>query len=75
MRSMVSLTVSGMALALALSACSPSKDAEPKPVTTERLLNAAAEPENWLTHGGTYPQMQAVCSGLHPQRNSALDCP
>ena len=23
-------------------------------VTTERLVNASAEPHNWLTHGGTY---------------------
>lgn len=32
-------------------------------VTTARLVNAASEPQNWLTHGGTYAE----------QRYSAID--
>ncbi len=44
--------------AAALASCGTA-DADTKPaaadgVTTARLLNAAAEPHNWLTHGGTY---------------------
>ena len=54
MRSVVSLAVSGISLALILSACSPASDTKTGPVTTDRLLNAAAEPQNWMTHGGTY---------------------
>ena len=54
MRAHISLSVSGLALGLALAACSPSKDTDAGPVTTARLMNAASEPQNWMTHGGTY---------------------
>ncbi len=46
--------------ALLLAACGSGSDrATPPPdfsraITTERLANAASEPHNWLTHGGTY---------------------
>ncbi|MCY3759623.1 MAG: PQQ-dependent dehydrogenase, methanol/ethanol family [Gemmatimonadetes bacterium] len=37
--------------ALALTAAAPSEASE---IDAQRLVNAAAEPENWLTYGGTY---------------------
>ncbi|MBV7256721.1 PQQ-dependent dehydrogenase, methanol/ethanol family [Pacificimonas sp. WHA3] len=45
-----------------MSACAPEDRApENRPaadVTDERLLNAAAEPGSWLTHGGTYEEQR-----------------
>ncbi len=55
MRAKALLSVSIVALALA--ACSAGKqDSAPaaEAVTGARLLNASSEPQNWLTHGGTY---------------------
>lgn len=53
--------------ALAISSCSPSTRSEGSATGTKadsrRLLNAAREPNNWLTHGGTYDE----------QRYSSLD--
>ncbi len=49
--------------ALLLSACGAGEEGAPtagtppdfsRAITTERLANAASEPHNWLTHGGTY---------------------
>jgi len=41
--------------AVALASCEADADAQGgKAVTGERLLQAAREPQNWLTHGGTY---------------------
>ena len=41
--------------AAALASCSAAEsETREDGVTSARLLNAAAEPQNWLTHGGTY---------------------
>ena len=43
--------------AAALASCGGAPEAaerEASVVTADRLLNAAAEPQNWLTHGGSY---------------------
>ncbi|MFC3713602.1 PQQ-dependent dehydrogenase, methanol/ethanol family [Sphingoaurantiacus capsulatus] len=49
--------------AAALSSCNVSeKEDAPASaasgVSAERLLNASAEPQNWLTHGGTYDEQR-----------------
>ena len=54
--------LAGLALlgATFIGGCGPEPDGAGSPpdfsraVTTERLANAASEPNNWLTHGGTY---------------------
>jgi quinohemoprotein ethanol dehydrogenase len=48
-----------LAAAALLAACGGGEPVVPPPdfsraVTSERLRSAASEPENWLTHGGTY---------------------
>ncbi|MEO0499336.1 MAG: PQQ-dependent dehydrogenase, methanol/ethanol family [Pseudomonadota bacterium] len=53
---------------LALAACAPAVETETAQVsaaapdetgvTGERLMNAAAEPGSWLTHGGTYEEQR-----------------
>ncbi|WP_421793714.1 PQQ-dependent dehydrogenase, methanol/ethanol family [Hydrocarboniphaga effusa] len=54
---------------LMLAACKPAgeaksaKDAAPASAAHQRLVDAASEPQNWLSHGGTYAE----------QRYSALD--
>ena len=51
------LLVAGWLLAACDGANAPSAAPPPdfsRAVTVERLRNAAAEPHNWLTHGGTY---------------------
>ncbi len=53
------------ALALLLAACQSKEGAAPASQTAaaalpvlDRLVNAAAEPHNWLTHGGTYQEQR-----------------
>lgn len=53
----------GVIAACLLAAACGSAGKTPKPVDDARLSAAAAEPESWLTHGGTYEE----------QRYSTLD--
>ncbi|MCA3255881.1 MAG: hypothetical protein INF91_09725, partial [Alphaproteobacteria bacterium] len=46
--------VSAGAVALALVVAGCDRTADGGGVSLDRLLNAASEPQNWLTHGGTY---------------------
>lgn len=48
------IAMGAAALASCGTADADTKAATADGVTTTRLLNAAAEPQNWLTHGGTY---------------------
>jgi len=48
------IAMGAAALASCGTADADTKAATADGVTTARLLNAAAEPQNWLTHGGTY---------------------
>ena len=59
LRERTGLAAAAAALALALTAAGP----RPANVDARRLLGAASEPANWLTHGGTYLE----------QRYSTLD--
>ena len=47
------------------TAVSPPPDFS-RAITTERLLDAANEPDNWLTHGGTYlEQRHSPLTGIN----------
>ena len=47
-------TVAMVLLALGLAGCGDNASQ----AASERLVNAASEPENWLTHGGTYDEQR-----------------
>ena len=49
-----------LAAGLAAAALSPGSESDPSgtPVDTVRIGNAAREPQNWLTHGGTYDEQR-----------------
>ncbi len=58
------LSAVALAAAILCAACGPSSTdsagttAGPRAVDTQRLLDAASEPGNWLTHGGTYTEQR-----------------
>jgi PQQ-dependent dehydrogenase (methanol/ethanol family) len=50
--------LAGSACGLLLVACTPDATEAPSPVTNARLVDAAREPESWLTHGGDYAEQR-----------------
>ncbi|MFS0737487.1 PQQ-dependent dehydrogenase, methanol/ethanol family [Sphingomonas sp. 1P06PA] len=53
----IGLTIALAAAAISLQGCAPA-DAESRSGNVDRLVNAGAEPQNWLTHGGTYAEQR-----------------
>ena len=52
---LLAATALGSGLAFCLGASAPASAAE---VTYQRLLNASAEPQNWLMRMGNYSQLE-----------------
>ena len=59
---------------LALLAIAGSAHAQGGNVTADRILKAAAEPQNWLTYGGTYEsQRYSTLAQITPQNVGRLE--
>mgnify|MGYP003351995516 CR=1 FL=1 len=61
-------------LALLVSAGGVTLAAQNAGVTSDRILHAAAEPQNWLTYGGTYAsQRYSTLAQITPQNVQRLE--
>ena len=59
MRGMVWAAAAALGMASVLGGCGSGADEMPAGgIDTMRLVNAGADPANWITHGGTYSEQR-----------------